>query len=169
MVRKAVTWRGPARAGALASVSNLSSAGNSVSTTPASPCGEPRQHVGQAMIGLRADHEIDGRRPAEHFLAFGLRDAASHRDRHAAARLGARFFQAAQAAKFGIDLLGGLFADMAGIEDDEIGLGGLIRRRIALRRQDFGDALAVIDVHLTAIGLDEQFFARRTSSFLALV
>ena len=44
-----------------------------------------RQHLGQAVIALRPDHEIDGRRAAHDLLALGLRDAAGDRDRDAAA------------------------------------------------------------------------------------
>ena len=40
-----------------------------------------REQVGQAVIALRPDHEIDRRRAADDLLAFGLRDAAGDRDR----------------------------------------------------------------------------------------
>ena len=39
-----------------------------------------REQVRQAVIGLRPDHEIDGRRAADDLLAFGLRDAAGDGD-----------------------------------------------------------------------------------------
>ena len=48
-----------------------------------------REQLGQAVIALRPDHEIDHRRAADDLRAFGLRDAARDRDRHAAARRGA--------------------------------------------------------------------------------
>ena len=39
--------------------------------------------VGQAVIALRPDHEVDRRRAADDLLAFGLRDAARDRDHDA--------------------------------------------------------------------------------------
>ena len=66
----------------------------------------------------------------------------------------------AQPAELGIDLLGGLFADVAGVEDHQVGVvdaGGLDK---AFRRQRVHHALRIVDVHLAAIGLDVQL-ARR--------
>ena len=40
------------------------------------------EKLGQAVVGLRADDEIDGRRAAHDLLAFGLRDAAGDADHH---------------------------------------------------------------------------------------
>ena len=57
----------------------------------------------------------------------------------------------AQPAEFGIDLFGGLLADMAGVEDDEVGVlsaGGLDK---AFRRQRVHHALGIVDIHLAAI------------------
>jgi hypothetical protein len=105
-------------------------------------------HFGQAVIGLRPDHDFHRRRARHDFLALGLGDAAGHRDqRHAA-------IVTAQAADIGIDLFGGLFADMAGVEHDQIGAIALGRGGHALGGEQFGHALAVIDVHLAAEALD---------------
>ena len=108
------------RAAGRARRSNLSSTGNSVSTTL--PCSARAEQVGQPVIALRADHEIDRRRAAQDFLAFGLGDAAGDRDRQAASARRGVILQYAHAAELGIDLLGRLLADMAGIEDDQIGI-----------------------------------------------
>jgi hypothetical protein len=81
---------------------------------------------GQPVITLRADDEIDRRRSAQDFLAFRLRNTAGHRDEDAAVAAGGGFLQFAHAPEFRIDLLGRLFANMAGVEDDEI---GVFRRR----------------------------------------
>jgi hypothetical protein len=70
--------------GAFGSPSNLSSAGNSVSTT-LSPVAGPRQRLGQAVIGLRSDDDIDNRRTADDFLALGLGNAAGDGDHQVAA------------------------------------------------------------------------------------
>jgi hypothetical protein len=42
--------------------------------------GNARDHLGQPVIGLRADHEADARRAGHDLLALGLRDAAGDRD-----------------------------------------------------------------------------------------
>ena len=49
-------------------------------STTASPSRDAREQFGQAVIALRADHEVDRRRAADDLLALGLRDAARDRD-----------------------------------------------------------------------------------------
>ena len=61
----------------------------------------------------------------------------------------------AHASEFGIDLLGGPLADMAGIEDDEIRVFHAPGLAIARRSQRIDHALGIVDIHLAAIGLDE--------------
>ena len=100
------------------------------------------------MIGLWADYNVDFGRSAADFTAFGLRDAASHGDN------GASPILAAQAANFRIDLFRRLFADMAGIENDEVGIRLLVSLRHTLTFKHFGHAFAIIDVHLAAIVFD---------------
>ena len=79
-----------------------------------------RQQLRQMMIALRADHDIDHRRAADDLLAFGLRDAAGHRDIHVAAIARGFVLDDAQPPQFRVDFLGGLFADVAGVEDHQI-------------------------------------------------
>jgi len=45
---------------------------------------------------------------------------------------------------------------VAGVQEPHVRLFHRIGRDIALRAQRLGHALAVIDVHLAAVGLDEQ-------------
>ena len=116
-----------------------------------------RQHLRQPVIALRPDHEIDRGRAAEDLLAFGLRDAAGDRDRHVASLRRRVLLQHAHAAELGIDLLGRLLADVAGVEDDEV---GVVRRRgldEALGRQRVRHTMRIVDVHLAAVGLDVEF------------
>ena len=94
-----------------------------------------RKQIGQTVIVLRADHEIDGRCAPDDFLAFGLRDAAGHGDANIAALGLGRLFQAAHAAELGIDLFRRLLADVAGVEDDEVGIVGAAGLDIALGRE----------------------------------
>ena len=62
---------------------------------------------------------------ADDLCAFGLGDAAGDGDHPAAVQRPRAPLQLAQAAEFGIDLLGRLLADVAGVQNDEIGLVGV--------------------------------------------
>ena len=84
-------------------------------------------HLGQAVIGLRPHDHVDRRLARDDLLAFGLRDAARDREQHAASRFGPGGFQESQLAELGIDLLGRLFADVAGVEDHHVGVVGRVR------------------------------------------
>jgi hypothetical protein len=114
----------------------------------------------QVVVVLRSHHHVHGGRPAQDLLALGLGDAARHHDAGFLALGRALVLQLTHAAEFGINLLGGLLADMAGIEDDEIRLLHGLGLAIALRGQHVRHALRVIDVHLAAIGFDENFLHR---------
>jgi hypothetical protein len=113
------------------------------------------------VIGLRPDHHIDDRRTADHLLTFGLGHTAGDGDHQVPAFRIAPFLELSQPAKLRIDLLGGFFADVAGVDQDQIGGLDGIDRLIAVSAQRIAHALAVIDVHLAAIGLDEDLFPRR--------
>ena len=107
------------------------------------------------MIGLWAQHEVNCRLAADKLFAFGLGDATCYGNRHPAA---GGLFHLLQLAKFGIDLFGRLFADVAGVEDDKVGVFGPINRRIAEGAQDITHAFGIIYVHLAAIGPDKETF-----------
>src|SRR3546814_7054309 len=65
-----------------------------------------------------------------------------------------------QPAELRIPLLGVLLADVAGVEDDQVGAVRGVARLIAMRRQDVRHAGGVVDVHLAAVGLDEELFGQ---------
>ncbi len=109
-----------------------------------------RQHRRQAVIILRADHDIDARRAADDLLALGLRDAACHRDRDLASALRRLLLEQAHAAELGVNLLRRLLADVAGIEDDEVGVIRLRGFGEAGRRHEVRHTMRVVDVHLAA-------------------
>src|SRR5215218_8638663 len=98
------------------------------------------------MISLWADNQVDHLRTTLGFRTFRLRNTA--RERHEG--LGAVF--TAQTADFGISLLDRLFTDVAGVENDKVGILAVARSVHALGAQQLGHALAVIDVHLAAEG-----------------
>ncbi len=125
------------------------------------------QQFGQAMIALRPDDDVDGALAAVDFGAFGLRDAARDDDLRRPARFRPRGLQRAQASEFGKDLLGGAFADVAGIQDDEVGVFDGGRLGIAFGAEKIAHALGVIDVHLAAERLHEQLARARRLGFLS--
>ena len=63
-------------------------------------------------------------------------------------------FMHADAAELGIDLLGRLLADVAGVEDDEVGVVGRRGLGIALGRERVRHTMRIVDVHLAAERLD---------------
>ena len=117
------------------------------------------KRIRQAMIGLRADDHIDGGRAAQDFLALGLRDAAGDADHHLATVGCLALLHLAQTAECGIDLFGSLLADMTGIQQDEIGLFHVLGRLIAVTGKRIAHPRGIVDVHLTAVGLDEDLAA----------
>ena len=121
------------------------------------PCLDLFHHVGQTVIGLRADHQIDHRLTAHDFLALGLRHTSGNAD----LQIGVFRLDALIAPQLGINLFSRLFADVAGVQQNHIRPLGRLDLLIAGRAQRFGHALAVIDVHLTAIGFDIQLFLVR--------
>ncbi len=82
-----------------------------------------RHHFRQPVIGLRTKDEIDKRGSAADLGALRLGDATGDGDQHSAvAEAGAASLQRPHLAEFRKDLLCRLFADVAGIEDDEVGV-----------------------------------------------
>ena len=115
--------------------------------------GGTRHHLRQAVIALGAEHNIHPRRAGSDFRPFRLRDTARHRDNHLPAT---RHLGFAQPAEIGKHLLGRFFADMAGIEDDHIGILRRLRWRIAKGCEHIGHARTVINIHLAAPGADQK-------------
>ena len=115
-------------------------------------------HGRQPVIGLGAHDDIHVGRARCDLVTLGLRNTAGDGEQHLAAALLARLLQRAQPPELGIDFLRCLLADMAGVEDDQIGVLDLRRRAVAERRQDIRHAGGVVDVHLAAEGLDVELF-----------
>src|SRR4029450_7480237 len=117
------------------------------------------------MIALRPDHDVDRWRAADDLLAFGLRDAAGDSDAHLTAIARRLILGDTQPPEFGVDLLGGLLADVAGVEDHQIRILGAGCLDKALPSQRVYHALRIGDVHLAAIGLDMQLARRLHGTF----
>ena len=115
--------------------------------------------VRQAVVGLRPDHDIHHRLPPDDLLALGLGHATGNDN----PQVGIGFLEPLVATKFGIDLLRCLLTDVAGVEHDHVGVvdvGGLREPGCCQRVRH---PLAVIDIHLTAVGLDEGLLRHRTN------
>ncbi len=130
---KAVT---PSARGA-GSRSNFSISGKLTSTTARPLTAQLREHVGQAVHRLRAEHEIDERRALGDALAFLARHAAAHADDH----VRARGLQVAPAAELREHLLLRLLAHRAGVEQQQVGLFRI--RRWARSRRDSRSTSAI--------------------------
>ena len=124
---------------------------------------QARHHLGQAVVGLGPEHHVHVGRPARDLGALGLGHAAGHGQDHGGAGAGAPLLQAAQATELREHLLRGLLADVAGVEDDHVGVVRARRRHEAEGRQDLGHAGRVVDVHLAAVGLDVKCLGQRRS------
>src|SRR5260370_24257162 len=74
------------------------------------------QQLGQPVVGLRPDDDVDGGLTAHDLLALGLSDAAGDGDGEVAAHGAALELGVAQAAELGLYLLPGMLADVAGGE-----------------------------------------------------
>ena len=119
---------------------------------------DARDKFGQAVIALRADDNVHRALAPDNLCTFRLRHAARHRDHHLTAGLRFLFLQHAQLAQLGIDLVRSPLADVAGVQNDHIRRVRRIGRGVAQRRQQIRHAGGIIDVHLAAIGLDEELF-----------
>ncbi len=124
----------------------------------------PVQELGQPVIGLRPDHEVDVRGALEQRLALGLGDAAGDADHQIVTVRPPPQAQLLETAEFRIDLLGRLLADVAGVEDDQIGVIGPLGQRIAVCHQRVRHATGVVDIHLAAVGLDEQLLSHASAA-----
>ena len=108
----------------------------------------------EAAVGIGANDEVDVGGLVEDLLLEVLRHAASDADDE----IGVAVLEASELRGASVDALFGLFAHGAGVHEDEIGLvesrGGLV----ADRGERAEDELGVGDIHLAAVGLDEDLF-----------
>ena len=111
----------------------------------------------QAVIGLGTENQIHSLGAADDFMSLGLRHTTGNSDGHVATVLLALLFHLAQLADFGVNLVHRLFANVTCIEDHQIGSFCRFYGAIPLRPQQLRHALTVIDIHLAAERLDEDF------------
>jgi hypothetical protein len=97
-----------------------------------------------------AEDDVDVRRLAGDRVAVLLRKAAADGDLHA----GVLGLDRREVAEVAVELVVGVLADRAGVEDDDVGLLAGGDARVARVLQQPGEALGVVDVHLAPVGLD---------------
>src|SRR5690606_34359880 len=99
-------------------------------------------------------HHVDIGRTLDDGLAFLAGHAAAHSDDE----VGVEFFQVLHAAQVGEDLFLGLLAHRTGVEQDDVGVFGVVGQFEALvAAQHVGHFVRVVLVHLAAERADVQF------------
>ena len=118
------------------------------------------EELRQAMIALRADDNVDRGLAAQDLPSLGLSDAAGD-DQHRPAALALAFLlELAQLAKLGIDFLRRAFANVTGVEDDEVRVFDAHSLVVPRPGGEVPHSLGVIDVHLASERLDERPWVR---------
>ena len=127
-----------------------------MSTSANADCGGLLDQHRQHLQPLRAEHDVDHVAVGllEQRVAFLLRHAAGDGDERPAPGLLAEH---AQLAEPRIELLLGVLADAAGVDDDDVGVALVVGRLVAGLLQQARHPLGVVDVHLAAERLDEVF------------
>lgn len=97
----------------------------------ASALASPSQQLRQPMVGLGPEDEVHRRRPLDDLFTFSLRHASCHGDQRLGTLPCPVLLHPPELAQLGIDLFRRLLANMAGVEDDEVGLFGMARLGMA--------------------------------------
>ena len=121
-------------------------------------CGSRVRFTSSTSSGSRASWPVPqtistcGRALADDLLVL-LGHAAENADH----LLGIFLLMPDEAAESGIDLLLGMFADAARVEQNDVGVDRLVDQFVALPAQTADDELAIEHVHLAADGFDVEF------------
>ena len=108
----------------------------------------------QALDVLRPDDHVDGARSREDGVTFLLRDASGDGDNRAVAGFEPVVMNFAEPRE---QLLFGLLANAARVDDDDIGVAIVVSGLVARLLEEAGHPLRVMKVHLTAERLDQVF------------
>ena len=100
---------------------------------------------------VRSEDDVDERRLSEELFAFLLRNTA--RNGKNLPSLG--LLERPEGPEKAHQLVFGLLPDAACVDDEQIGERRLIREPIPALQEDLLDSTGIVDVHLTAEGLDE--------------
>ena len=109
---------------------------------------------GQAVQGLRAEHQVDVGRALDDAFAFLRGHAAADPDQHRPVAL----FQRLPAAELAEHLFLRLLADGAGVDQDHVRLGGVVGQFQAfVLGENVGHLRRIVFVHLATVCFDEHF------------
>ena len=107
------------------------------------------------MVGLRSENEIDVWRPAQYRVAFLARDTSTHTNQE----VWIGFLPWLPSTQLRKQFLLCFFPHRARVQQQEIGLFGVVCRTISMRNgKRFSQPGRIVLVHLTAKGLDVEFF-----------
>ena len=115
------------------------------------------------MITLRPDNQIDRRLAAQDLAPLRLGDAAGHGDARVETARGPFLLQNAHLAQFREDLLRGVLTNVAGVQHNEVGVLDGRCFFVSFACEHICHTCRIIDVHLTAIRLDENLALRRVA------
>jgi hypothetical protein len=115
----------------------------------------PGARLGDQLSGavdvVRAEHDVDVRRPVADDLAILLRQASRHHDLAPVALALPRL----EVAEIAVELVVGVLADAARVEHDDVGVVLRSRRYEPVGLEQPRDALGVVLVHLAPVGAHE--------------
>src|SRR5690606_7595897 len=99
---------------------------------------------------VRAEHDVDPRRPTGDLAPVLLGQATADRDLHV--RVGQ--LDRAQVAEVAVQPVVGVLPDRTGVEHHQVGHAVALVAHVAGLLQQTGDPLGVVQVHLTAVRAD---------------
>ena len=129
------------------SVEGKTSRDSTISTCASALCRARSSSAGSEPDVVRAEDDVDPRRPADDLAAVLLRQAAADGDLHA----GAGVLDRPQVAEVAVEPVVGVLPDGAGVEDDDVGVVALGRGGVAGRLEQPGEPLGVVHVHLAPV------------------
>ena len=97
---------------------------------------------------MGAEHDVDVAGPLDDQLTVLLGEAAADRD----LQVGTLRLQRLEPPEVAVELVVGVLADAAGVEHDDVGRLEIVGGLHAVGREQPGDALGVVLVHLAAVG-----------------
>ena len=99
---------------------------------------------------MRAEHDVDPRRPPQHRVAVLLRQAAADGDLHAWVTV----LRGGEVAEVPVELVVGVLPHGACVEHHHVGVGAAGGLDVPGRFQQSGETLGVVHVHLAAVRAD---------------
>ena len=95
---------------------------------------------------MGTEHDVNPGRLLDDGVLVLLRQAAAHGDLHAL--VGA--LDRRELAEVTVQAVGSIFANRAGVEHDQVGLGAFLSANVAVSLQQAGHSFGVVHVHLAA-------------------